>query len=248
MSIKTLPFALGTIARDYPLLESMIAADESVGSGGGRTTKKSAPPSPGALALVPIAADVAREIHYLAAAVVNGRDDATRAPDSVGMRAEWLQPYAEWLLEVLGEAVLDDTIEAADALARVVTPDGVRRVPIGLCPVVSCAGGALWAQLDSTGKRRMPSVVCDRDSTHRWDEFAYRRLAAMLDGEELPGRMSVPEWLAWAQTRGRPPTLKQVRMWTWHRPITVGWSAESKTLDAVRTMDYWLDLRARRAG
>lgn len=242
--IETLDDALIAIARDHPLLESLMVGVRT--GQGGRTTSPESP-IPGGVTYFSVSTAVAREIAFLCGVVIDGHDDCGRAPDRVGPRAEWLKPYAKWIEEVLGEGDLGDILQAADELARVVAPDAVRRIPVGLCPVVSCPGGALWARLDAVGKRRMPDVVCDADSSHRWDEFAYHRLAAMLDGEAPPGRMSIPEWLAWAKTRGRAPTMKQVQGWARHLPITVGWSDTEKRLDAVRTMEHWLDVRARRA-
>lgn len=243
--IETLSEALATIARDQPLLESLMVGVRT--GQGGRTTSPESP-IPGGVTYFSVSTAVAREIAFLCGVVIDGHDDCGRAPDRVGPRAEWLKPYAEWIEEVLGEGDLGDILQAADELARVVAPDAVRRIPVGLCPVVSCPGGALWARLDAVGKRRMPDVVCDADNSHRWDEFGYRRLASMLDGDDLPHRLTVPEWLAWARTRGRAPTERQVRGWTWHKPITIGWSAEDKTLDTVRTMEHWLSVRAKKAG
>ncbi len=215
----------------------------SIRSGGGGTPA-SVPSLPGGTGRISILAALHADVTFWALAVIDGRELSGSVGESTLDRARFLVRHEEWLSGVLGEEDLETFDKHARALRNLAAPQGKRRIPIGPCPLGDCMsqGGVVFGTVgDGTSL-----LVCDLDPEHVWTEGEYHDLAEML-GRGAPARMSIVEWVAWARERGERVTERQVRHWVSSRPLTIGWSEATSTLDRVATSDHWITVRARRA-
>lgn len=232
--------------RDLETYIPDVERDLSLSSRPGAAGPASVPSLPGGTERLSALAAVHVDVTFWVLAVLEGRELAGRVGDSTLERVRYLLVHAEWLGERIG---VDDTevlVKHASRVRSLAALGGVRRIPIGACPVLDCEAGVVFAAIAEGGASSTapPDLVCDVDSTHRWDEDGYARLAGML-GHGAPKRMTCSAWTAWARGRGERVIEQQVWWWIRSKPVTIGWNGE--TLDRVRTMEHWIEIRASKA-
>lgn len=186
--------ALAAITTDLPALERVEVTGGNV-TGGASTTQL-----PGGTTRMSLLADTLALLTSLCLLVLDERRlDGTTVGDGADERARFLVLHAGWLA---GHDTAADTAAELDDLARrihaLVAPSGVRRIPVGACPL-DCAG-VVFAALDGD---RDPDLVCDvRPRDHVWGRSHYELLARML-GTDAPERMTPTQLAAWLTVRFR---------------------------------------------
>ncbi len=248
---------LRCIKLDWPDLDEVRAAIPPPTTGRARPASSRAPSWP----VIAVSEDVAAKLREIVALVVDARHLIGPSTTDVDVLARWLGHHAEWLARIPTEA--DGTHPQADTIAQcradlarvILGTDQARRVPIGACPLCLDAAGVVIvtteARVDGASHTSgavsgMPDAVCDLDPDHRWDESEYHVLAEAI-GQGAAARMKVAEFVLHERARGRSVSERTVWGWVWRRPLTIGWDEETKTLDRVKALDWWMQSRARRA-
>lgn len=238
--------ALASIISDWPDL-TQVTVTSGIVAGGGNETQL-----PGGTQRLTLIAEAHTLVTQWTLLVLDERDLAGRVGDDTPDRADYLLEHADWLAgHDAGPDAATELTALAARIRSLVAPSGVRRIPIGACPGVDCPGVVHATLRDgesvATAGNQLPDLVCDLDRDHAWPEPQYRHLARMLgcDGPERLTAREMAEHLSQRFRRDVP--VATVRTWIHRHPITVGWDADTGTVDRVRTTAHYLDTRTRRA-
>lgn len=234
--------SLAAIISDWPDLENVSIGGGNV-TGGGNDQQL-----PGGTQRLHLIADANTLVTTYCLLVM---DEADLTGGNVGAdvpdRADFLLVHAEFLAgHELADEVSRELRDLAGQIRSLVAPSGVRRLPIGACPVLDC-GGSVYALLKDSDGSIMPDLTCDLNAEHVWSEGQYHRLAALL-GCDGPARMGVSDLGAYLLARfKRDVPAQTIRSWIRRSPVTIGWDPATGTVDRVKAVSHYLDRRAARA-
>lgn len=233
--------ALVSIIGDWPDLENINVSGGNVTGG---ANENQLPGGTQRMSLVTEVATLAMQWTLMRLDEWDREEGTLRAEDSTPGRLGFLLKHSEWMAShpIVHEA--EEFVRLSHEVRSLVAPSGIRRVPVGACPVQDC-GGSVFAAMRDGGDGTLPDLTCDLDREHLWPEPHYQRLAAML-GCDGPERLTVAEFIEYVDGRYKrelPP--QTVRSWIRRHPAVVGWDGE--TLDRIKAVAHYLDKRMSRA-
>lgn len=237
----TITDAIRSIRGDWADLTAVYVAGGNV-TGGANTQQL-----PGGTARLNLIADAHTLVTQYVALVLDERDLAGNTGLGTVDRLNYLETHAEWLAgHEVGADCANELADLASRIRSLVAPSGIRRIPIGACPVDDC-GGVVRALLLKDGQDHDPDLYCDIEREHSWTRERYAHLARML-GTDGPDRLTVDEFVEFIAARFRRQlNTATVRTWIHRHPLSMGWDAPTKTVDRIEATKHYLERRSARA-